>query len=40
MMLFQPDEKPEFHPNKTTLQWYFEDYPTVKQQVLISFVMI
>jgi len=31
--LTRPDERPEFHPNKTTLQWLFEDYPTVKQEV-------
>jgi ribosomal protein L16 Arg81 hydroxylase len=31
--LTKPDEKPAFHPNKTTLQWYFEDYPTVRNQM-------
>lgn len=31
--LTAPDVKPEFHPNKTTLQWFFDDYPRVKQQM-------
>ena len=30
--LTQPDFKPEFHPNKTTLQWFLEDYERVKQE--------
>ena len=29
--LTPPDVKPEFHPNKTTLQWFFDDYPTIKE---------
>ncbi len=28
--LTHPDVKPEFHPNKTTLQWFFEDYERVR----------
>eukprot|EP00088_Acartia_fossae_P068806 TRINITY_DN8801_c0_g1_i2.p1 TRINITY_DN8801_c0_g1~~TRINITY_DN8801_c0_g1_i2.p1 ORF type:complete len:264 (+),score=9.71 TRINITY_DN8801_c0_g1_i2:25-816(+) len=31
--LTKPDDRPTFHPNKTTLQWYFEDYPTVKKEM-------
>jgi len=31
--LTRPDERPEFHPNKTTLQWFLQDYPTIKNQV-------
>ena len=31
--LTAPDVRPEFHPNKTTLQWYFEDYPRVKKSI-------
>lgn len=31
--LTEPDVRPEFHPNKTTLQWFFEDYPKVKEQI-------
>ena len=31
--LTQPDFKPEFHPNKTTLQWYLEDYQRVRNEV-------
>ena len=30
--LTHPDVKPEFHPNKTTLQWFMEDYPMVKKE--------
>ena len=33
--LTQPDVKPQFHPNKTTLQWFFDDYPTVREQINI-----
>jgi len=29
--LTHPDVKPEFHPNKTTLQWFTEDYQRVKE---------
>lgn len=29
-MVSGPDERPEFHPNKTTLQWFLQDYPTIK----------
>ncbi|CAH1794184.1 unnamed protein product, partial [Owenia fusiformis] len=25
--LYPPDQKPEFHPNRTTLHWLMEDYP-------------
>ena len=28
--LTPPDQQPNFHPNKTTLQWFLEDYPTEK----------
>jgi len=31
--LTEPDTKPEFHPNTTTLQWFLQDYNTVKEQV-------
>jgi len=31
--LTKPEEKPEFHPNKTTLQWYLQDYPRVRKEV-------
>lgn len=31
--LTHPDAKPEFHPNKTTLQWFVEDYPLVREEV-------
>jgi len=31
--LTKPDEKPVFHPNKTTLQWYLEDYPTIRKEM-------
>lgn len=31
--LTKPTVKPEFHPNKTTLQWFMEDYPRVKNEV-------
>ena len=34
--MFKPDEKPVFHPNKTTLQWYLEDYPTIRKEVCRS----
>ena len=33
--LTPPDVKPEFHPNKTTLQWFFDDYPKIKEDVYI-----
>ena len=32
--LTAPDVKPEFHPNKTTLQWLMEDYDRVKTEVI------
>ena len=28
--LSPPHQQPTFHPNKTTLQWFLEDYPTEK----------
>ena len=28
--LTAPNVRPEFHPNKTTLQWFLEDYPSSK----------
>jgi hypothetical protein len=31
--LTRPDIKPDFHPNKTTLQWLVEDYPKQKTEV-------
>lgn len=31
--LAPPEHRPEFHPNKTTLQWFLEDYDRVKEQV-------
>jgi len=31
--LTRPDEQPEFHPNKTTLQWFLEDYSRVSKEV-------
>ena len=31
--LTAPDDRPEFHPNKTTLQWFTEDYSKVKNQM-------
>jgi len=31
--LSQPDDRPNFHPNKTTLQWYLQDYPSVKKEM-------
>ena len=31
--LTHPDVKPEFHPNKTTLQWFMEDYERVRTEV-------
>ena len=31
--LTAPDVRPEFHPNKTTLQWFFEDYAKVKSEI-------
>ena len=34
--LTAPDVKPEFHPNKTTLQWLMEDYERVKTEVIIT----
>ncbi len=33
--LTQPDFKPEFHPNKTTLQWFVEDYKRVQKDTEI-----
>jgi len=33
--LTPPDVKPEFHPNKTTLQWFFDDYPKIKEDIYI-----
>ena len=30
--LTQPEFKPEFHPNKTTLQWFLEDYERVREE--------
>ena len=32
--LTAPDEQPEFHPNKTTLQWLLQDYGRVKDEVI------
>ena len=34
--LTEPDKQPEFHPNKTTLQWFLQDYKDVKKKVLFS----
>ena len=31
--LTDPEVRPEFHPNKTTLQWYFQDYQKVKSEI-------
>jgi len=31
--LTRPEERPSFHPNKTTLQWFYEDYPNVKKEM-------
>ena len=31
--LTDPEVRPEFHPNKTTLQWYFQDYEKVKSEI-------
>ena len=33
--LTPPDVKPEFHPNKTTLQWFFDDYPRIREDIFI-----
>jgi len=33
--LTDPDEQPEFHPNKTTLQWLLQDYGRVKDEVTL-----
>ncbi|XP_040566093.1 jmjC domain-containing protein 8 [Lepeophtheirus salmonis] len=33
--LTAPSHIPEFHPNKTTLQWFLEDYDRVKKEVQI-----
>jgi len=33
--LTPPDVKPEFHPNKTTLQWFVDDYPKIKENTYI-----
>ena len=30
--LTHPDVKPEFHPNKTTLQWFNEDYDRIRRE--------
>ena len=32
--LTQPGDQPEFHPNKTTLQWFLQDYQKVKNEVI------
>ena len=34
--LTAPDVQPDFHPNKTTLQWLLEDYKAVKAKVMIG----
>jgi len=31
--LTPPDVQPEFHPNRTTLQWLLEDYERVKNEI-------
>lgn len=31
--LTEPATQPEFHPNKTTLQWFLQDYKDVKNEV-------
>ena len=31
--LTDPEVRPDFHPNKTTLQWYFQDYQRVKSEI-------
>lgn len=31
--LTRPDVRPQFHPNRTTLQWFLQDYPSVIQEV-------
>ena len=31
--LTEPASQPEFHPNKTTLQWFLQDYQKVKKEV-------
>jgi hypothetical protein len=31
--LTPPDVKPDFHPNKTTLQWFVHDYPKQKNEI-------
>lgn len=28
--MYPPDVMPNFHPNRTTLQWLIEDYPKLK----------
>ena len=33
--LTPPDVKPEFHPNKTTLQWFYEDYPRIRENIFM-----
>lgn len=33
--LTAPNDIPEFHPNKTTLQWLLQDYPSVKEKMTI-----
>lgn len=25
--MYAPEKTPHFHPNRTTLQWLYEDYP-------------
>ena len=34
--LTEPATQPEFHPNKTTLQWFLQDYKDVKNEVYFS----
>ncbi len=33
--LSHPSVQPEFHPNKTTLQWFKQDYPAQKERIHI-----
>ena len=35
--LTEPEFQPEFHPNKTTLQWFLQDYEKVKKEVNLQF---
>lgn len=30
--LYLPDEKPDFDPDASTLQWYYNVYPTLKEE--------